>query len=132
LVFQSITGPLPGLRVPPEPPLAVDEVRYVGEPVAAVLADSPALAADALQHIAVDYAPLPGVADAEAALLPEAPRVHADLDSNVAYELASGSPEDAVEAALRSAEHVVRLRVRAPRIGAVPPESATVAATVAG
>jgi xanthine dehydrogenase molybdopterin-binding subunit B len=65
------------LRQPRCTPLAFDEVRYVGEPVAAVLASGPAIAADARDLIDFDYEPIPSVADAEAALKPDAPLVHA-------------------------------------------------------
>src|SRR5579864_1667809 len=103
-------------------PLAVDEVRYVGEPVAAVLATTPGLAADACDLIQVEYEPLPGVADAEAALKPDAPLVHAELETNVAYTTSFGAEEHTVEAALRGADHLFTLRLRSPRIAAVPLE----------
>ena len=55
--------PPPGLTVAPEPHplLAVDEVRYVGQPVAAVVAETRALAEDAAERVEVDYEPLPAV-----------------------------------------------------------------------
>jgi aerobic carbon-monoxide dehydrogenase large subunit len=65
-------------------PLAKDEVRHLGEPVAVVVAASRYLAEDAVEAIEVDYEPLPAVVDLERALAPDAPRVHADLNSNVA------------------------------------------------
>ena len=58
---------------------ALDRVRFVGEPVAAVAADSPEIAAQALELIDVDYEPLPGVFDPEFGASPEAPLVHPDL-----------------------------------------------------
>jgi len=64
-------------------PLAVGQARYVGEWVAAVVADSRALAEDAAELVAVSYAPLPFVVDAEAALRPDAPVVHPAHGSNV-------------------------------------------------
>jgi len=84
------------LLVPPPPidgivfhartqvPLARGKVRQLGEPVAVVVAASRYLAEDAAERITVDYEPLPAVGDLEAALTPEAPRVHEDLASNVA------------------------------------------------
>ncbi len=68
-------------------PLARDKVRHVGEPVAVVLADSRYRAEDAAREIDVDYRPLPVVLDLEAALAPDAPRVHEDLPSNLAAEI---------------------------------------------
>ena len=65
-------------------PLARDKVRHAGEPLAVVVADSRYLAEDALADIDVDYEPLPAVVDLERALQADAPRVHDDLDSNLA------------------------------------------------
>src|SRR5881409_4118278 len=63
-------------------PLAVDEVRYVGEVVAFVVADSRYVAEDALALIEVEYEPLAVVTDLATALAPGAPRVHADVPDN--------------------------------------------------
>src|SRR5262245_37814371 len=65
------------------PPLAVDKVRYVGEAVAVVVAESRYLAEDALEQIVIDYEPLPTVADAEAASEPGATVLHDEAGSNV-------------------------------------------------
>lgn len=86
-------GPLnqPGPLLIPHPalthgrtqrPLAVDEVRFVGEAVAFVVADSRYLAEDAAALIEVEYEPRPAVVDPEAALAPEAPLVHPDVPAN--------------------------------------------------
>jgi carbon-monoxide dehydrogenase large subunit len=66
-------------------PLAVDEVRHVGEPVAVVVARDRAGAVDALEAIEVDYQPLPAVLGLEAALADGAPLVHADAGTNKCY-----------------------------------------------
>jgi carbon-monoxide dehydrogenase large subunit len=66
-------------------PLAVDEVRHVGEPVAVVVARDRASAVDALDAIEVDYEPLPVVLDMEAALADGSPLVHADKGTNKCY-----------------------------------------------
>jgi carbon-monoxide dehydrogenase large subunit len=66
------------------PPLAKDKVRYAGEPVAVVIAESRALAEDALDFIKVDYEPLPVVVDLEEAAAPGAARIHEDLPDNIA------------------------------------------------
>src|SRR5205085_1410839 len=63
--------------------LAVDRVRYVGEPVAVVLAQDRDLAQDALEQIAVEYRPLPAIVDPEAAALPDATLLHPAVGANV-------------------------------------------------
>ena len=73
------------LRTPPHPLLAVDTVRYVGDGVAMVVAESRAAARDALDLIDVDYQPLPAVVDPEKATGPGAPQLHADVPSNKAF-----------------------------------------------
>jgi carbon-monoxide dehydrogenase large subunit len=70
-----------------QPPLARDEVRYVGEPVAAVVAPDPYQAADAAELIRVEYDPRPAVVDAEAAMAAAAPAVHEGA-SNVVGQIA--------------------------------------------
>lgn len=65
-------------------PLAKDKVRYVGEPVVMVVAESRYLAEDAVADVWVDIEPLPAVVDLEKALDPDAPRLHEDLESNLA------------------------------------------------
>jgi len=84
------------LLVPPPPvegatfhertqvPLAKDKIRHLGEPMAMVVADSRALAEDAVDLIFMDCDPLDAVVDLEQALAPDAPLVHEDLESNVA------------------------------------------------
>ncbi|QBI21778.1 xanthine dehydrogenase family protein molybdopterin-binding subunit [Egibacter rhizosphaerae] len=73
-------------------PLAVDEVKHTGDPVAVVVARDRYSAADALEFIEVDYEPLDAVVDMEAALADGAPLVHADAGTNRAYywELENG------------------------------------------
>ncbi len=74
-------------------PLAVDEVRHVGEPVAVVVARDRASAVDALELIDVDYEPLPVVLDLEAALAEGSPLVHADAGTNRCYDWVFDSAE---------------------------------------
>jgi len=78
--------PVPGLifNECTQVPLAKDKVRYAGEPLAMVVAESRYLAEDALADIAVRIEPLKAVVDLEAALAPEAPRLHEHLPSNLA------------------------------------------------
>jgi carbon-monoxide dehydrogenase large subunit len=76
--------PNPAIRHPrTQHPLAIDEVAYVGETIAVVLAESRHLAEDAAELIAVDYEPLPVSADCRAALAPGASPAHTDLPDNL-------------------------------------------------
>ncbi len=93
---------------PPRFALARERVRHVGEPVAAVIAGSRELAADAAERVVVDYAPLAAVTDARAAQAPGAPLLHESAPGNVCFRWARGD-EAAVRAALSSAAHVVAL-----------------------
>ncbi|MFI8304841.1 xanthine dehydrogenase family protein molybdopterin-binding subunit [Streptomyces sp. NPDC085927] len=71
--------------LPDHPPVAVDEVRHAGDPVAVVVARDRYAAADALEAVEVDYEPLPPVLDLEAALAEGAPLVHSDKGTNRSY-----------------------------------------------
>ncbi len=105
---------LPGLKVPERRPLAVDRVRYVGDPLAVVLAEERSIAEDARELVEVDYEVLPAVIDPEAALAPDAPLLYEELGSNVAIQLASGGGD--IEAAFKQAGDIVRLRVVNQRV----------------
>jgi len=96
-------------------PLAVDRVRHVGEPVAVVVADTPAAAWDATQAVAVRYAARPAVVDGIAALGDDAPRLHADVTGNRVYDWQCGDAE-ATARAIAEAHHVTRLTVVDNRI----------------
>ena len=84
-------------------PLAVDRVRYVGEPIVAVAAESRAAADDAAALIEVEYEPLPAVLAPETALAAGAPLIHPELGDNVLYEtrLSAGDVERAFAGAGR-------------------------------
>src|SRR6266516_113415 len=76
----------PGMDVVPEHPiLARDRVRYAGEPIAAVAAETAHAADDALAAIAVEYEELPVVVDQERAMEADAPRIHDGVPTNVAF-----------------------------------------------
>jgi CO/xanthine dehydrogenase Mo-binding subunit len=119
---MPIYAPHPALPVPCRiRPLATDRVRFVGEAVAAVIADSAYHASDALDLIRVDYEPLPPVVDVEAALAPGAPRIHDQLVTNVAAAWRQRVGD--VDAALGGpGVVVVRTRIRLARGGAHPLE----------
>ncbi|MFF3947027.1 xanthine dehydrogenase family protein molybdopterin-binding subunit [Streptomyces sp. NPDC001902] len=80
--------------LPEHPPVAVDEVRHTGDPVAVVVARDRYAAADALEAIDVDYEPLPPVLDMEAALAEGSPLVHADKGTNRCYTWPLATGED--------------------------------------
>ncbi|WP_440555770.1 xanthine dehydrogenase family protein molybdopterin-binding subunit [Streptomyces sp. SCPE 10] len=101
--------------LPDHPPIAVEEVRYAGDPVAVVAARDRYAAADALEAIEVDYDPLPPVLDLEAALAEDAPLVHSDKGTNRCYTwpLATGESFAAVR---ERAEVTVRRRYHQQRL----------------
>jgi 2-furoyl-CoA dehydrogenase large subunit len=111
-----------GVRAPIECwPIAVDRVRYVGEPVAVVVATSRYIAEDALDLIELDYEPLPVVMETVAALAANAQVLHEGLRSNVASDRSFryGDPERA----LAEAAHRIVVNVRYPRNSCTPIET---------
>jgi len=90
-------------------PLVRDKVRLVGEPLAVVIAESRYIAEDALDDIVVELEPLEAVVDLEKALEPDAPRVHDDLDSNLACHLIQKKGDYA--AAREKADLVIKRRI---------------------
>ncbi|MGD9531204.1 xanthine dehydrogenase family protein molybdopterin-binding subunit [Pseudonocardia sp.] len=100
------------------PPLATDRVRFVGEAVALVVAESVSVAADAAELVEVDYEPLPAAVDPEAALAPDAPLQFPELGTN----LATGSRSPATPDPLAGAEVVVRARMVNQRVAVLPME----------
>jgi carbon-monoxide dehydrogenase large subunit len=93
---------------PPLPALAYDVVRFVGQPVAAVVAATRAQARDAIDAIEIEYDPLPAVGTIEAALAPGAATVWADAPDNIACEARHGDAKAAADAFARAA-HTVSL-----------------------
>ncbi len=106
--WHSLSGPQ-GPETP-RPPLADDEARFVGDPVALVIADTLAIALDATELVDVDYEPREPVVDYTTAELTDA-LVHEAHGSNVCCELAA-LPHSALEDVLDDAAHVVRATVR--------------------
>ena len=111
---------VPGMKIPPHPLLARGAVHAAGTPVAAVVAESRALAQDAASAIVVEYEALPAVVNAEKALEPGAPLAREELDSNLCY-IATKKGGD-VDKAFAEAEHIVRLRIASPRLVALAME----------
>jgi carbon-monoxide dehydrogenase large subunit len=116
----------PGYNETDFPVLAAGKVRMVGEPVAAVVADSRYEAEDGAERIVVDYEPLPVVASVEQALAAAAPAVHDEVPSNLF--LRYGASAGDVEAAFRDADLVLELETRSQRYCAVPLEGRAVLA----
>ena len=90
-------------------PLAKGKVRYVGEAVAVVFAESRYIAEDALEDIIVDYEPLDAAVDLEQALAPDAPLIHDDLDDNLASHLVQDKGDYAM--AREKADLVIKRRI---------------------
>jgi carbon-monoxide dehydrogenase large subunit len=114
--IESYWPPHPSGVVPgSQPVLAKDIVRYVGEPVAVVVAETCQQAYDALATIHVEYEPLSVVTDAEAALKAGAPQLHETVPSNLIMRGAYGD-QAATEQAIASAEIVVKQRFHNQRM----------------
>ncbi len=92
------------------PCLAVDRVRYVGEAVAMVAAETAAEAKDALELIEVEYEDLPVVRDTDVALAPGAEVIHPEAPGNLAFDWGLGD-EAAVDAAFATAKHKVKVEI---------------------
>jgi carbon-monoxide dehydrogenase large subunit len=107
--------------IAPHPVLAGDAVRYVGEPVAIVVAATLAEAMDAAERVDVVYQPLAAVARSRDALSPGAPPVWEQHGSNLCIDSAAGDKE-ATDAAFARAAHVVRLETTINRVTGVPME----------
>ncbi len=95
--YRGILRHYTGMKTGAMLPLAVERVRYVGEPIVAVAAESRAAADDAAALIEVEYEPLPAVLAPETALAAGAPLIHPELGDNVLYEtrLSAGDVERA-------------------------------------
>lgn len=110
----------PGLRSPRFYPLATDRVRYVGDPIALVIAENRYVAEDALELIVEDIEPMTPVVTYDDALDPSKPALFDDIGENIAMtsELALGD----VDGAFAKAAHVIRTRVSVHRHQPVPME----------
>ena len=99
----------------PRPGLAQGRVRYVGEPVALVIAETAAQAADAASVVSVDVEPLPCVTGVEDAVTAGAPTIWSDAPNNIAIQWQSGST-DSIDAVFAEAAHVTRMKLVNTRI----------------
>jgi carbon-monoxide dehydrogenase large subunit len=121
----EVRAPGPGHR--PRPVLARDRVRYVGEPVAVVVAEDPYLAADAAEAVGLDLEPLPAAGDVLVATAPGAPLVHEGVAGNLGGVTRRAIGDAA--AAMAGAEVVVARRLRLARVagGYLEPRTVTAA-----
>lgn len=107
--------------------LATDKARFVGEPIAAVVATDRYLAEDALELIDAEFDELPALVETDAALSPSAPRLYEEWDDNVmlTFRVSGGD----VEQAFREAEVVVKEEIRSGRFTGTPIETRAVVAS---
>ena len=105
----------------PHPLLAEGKVRYVGEPVALIIAETRVRALDAADRVVVDYAPLPAMTNATAARAAGSPEISPEVPGNVCLDWHTGDAA-AVDAAFAAAAHIVELRLDNHRIVTNPIE----------
>jgi carbon-monoxide dehydrogenase large subunit len=120
----NVTGANHDGRPVPKPEqwaLATDRVRYVGHPIAVVVAETAKQAKDAAEAVMPDIDPLPAVTDAAAAAAPGAPAVYDEVPDNVVLDWKFGD-ESLVAQAFSRAAHVTRLSIRNNRVVVAPME----------
>jgi aerobic carbon-monoxide dehydrogenase large subunit len=105
----------------PRPGLAQERVRYVGEPVVLVVAETAHQASDAAAEIRLDIEPLPCVTDVEEAVLDGAATIWSDAPNNISIDWQTGDPSD-VDSVFAAAAHVTYLKLRNTRVFANPIE----------
>ena len=102
-------------------PLTSDKVRFVGDPVALVVAETPAQARDAAEAVELDIEPLPSVTNAMEAAQPGAPQLYDHIPNNVAFDYHSGDTQK-IDAAFAAAAHVTKLDIVNTRVAVVSME----------
>ncbi len=121
-ISAMTTSLVVGVKAPVECwPIAVGKTRYVGEPVAVIIAADRYLAEDALDLIEVDYEVLPATIDPEATMLPASPLLHEGFPRNIASDrsFTYGDPETA----FATADHTVSIKITYPRNACTPIET---------
>lgn len=118
LPFSGRSG---ALLAPSSPALAMDRVRFVGEPIAIVVADTSAQAEDAAEAIVIEFDTLASVSDGAAALAVGAPRLHDSIPGNLCFDFDYGDAA-AVDHAFTAATHHVVLEMESPRVVGNPME----------
>ena len=117
--FKGVGGS--SLHVPPRYGLAHERVRFVGEPVAIVVAETEHIAQDAAELIEIEYEDLPVLVEAKDANAAGAVRIHDDVPDNLAFEYEYGNRQ-AAEQAMAGAAHGFGSQLRAQRIAGNPME----------
>ncbi len=134
--IKDLCPPMPGGPAFPNQkytarwPLATEVVRFVGDPVAVVVATSREAARDALELIQVEYEPRPAVVDLEKAAEKGSPKVYDEFEDNVAYTVSTTAGD--VEKAFREADRVVSARIVNQRVVPLPLEPRCYAAEYRG
>jgi aerobic carbon-monoxide dehydrogenase large subunit len=124
--FKGVGGS--SLQVPPRYGLAHARVRFVGEPVAVIVAETDYVAQDAAEQIEVEYADLPALVEAADANAAGAVRIHDDVPDNLALDYEYGNRQ-ATDEAMAGSAHIARVKVRAQRIAGNPMEPKSCAAS---
>ena len=124
--YVGVLKHIKGMQSAPQLPLAVEVARWQGEPVAMVVAQTRALAEDAMQLIEVDYDPLPAVTNIETALNAATPVIHPSLGSNLCVERIIDNGE--VDDIFAAADHVVEATFTTGRHSPVTLEARTILA----
>ncbi len=116
------------MKKPARPALAIDKVRFVGDPVACVIAETAIAAKDAAEAVVLDIEPLPAVTRASEAVKPGAPQIFDDAPGNVALDYHYGDAEKVREAFAKAA-HVTRIELLNNRlvVAAMEPRAALAA-----
>lgn len=127
----KMSDPLPQMTLPPasnvkDYPIAVGKVRYVGEPVCVVIAESREIAEDALELIEVEYEPLEPILDPEKALDPGSPLVHEDIGTNIMAHIKYNYGD--IDSAYKEADRVIRVKLSFHRFSSAPLETNAVIA----
>ncbi len=122
---DEVTDEIP---VPPILPLARDKVRYVGEPVVAVIAETRAIAEDAIELVDIDIDPLDATIDVFESMDDGAPQLYDTVKNNISVRYGGKRGADS-DAAFASAPVTIKARIRSQRLNAVPMEPRGVLAT---
>ena len=126
----------PGMNVPVNHALAVGKVGFVGQPIAVVVAETAAIAQDALDLIEMDVDMLPAVVDPEAAAAPDAPVIHEEFGTNVMFRVFGPAPEPSptplgiTDQLFAQADKVVSLKITQQRLVPMHMETRGVLANV--
>ena len=108
-------------RIPKVYPLAVDRIRYQGEPVAAIIAESPVIALDAADLIDIECEPLPPVVNVSEAMQPSSPLVYEEWEDNIQVHIEFNFGD--VDAVFKEADRILKVSWHENRVSAFPIEA---------